>query len=75
MCFTVASDNVHLCHVSKMYCSMVALVRKVYDQIGRHGSSHDGCFCSMCLVLVHAMDEGGQKAVVLLFALLVYDSN
>ena len=61
MCFTVASDNVHLCHVSKLYCSVFALVRKVYDQIGRHGSSR-GCYsyCSMCLACGY--DARAEKA-------------
>eukprot|EP00985_Skeletonema_marinoi_P011519 scaffold5487_cov153-Skeletonema_marinoi.AAC.2 len=59
--FDVAFDNVHLCHVSKMYCSVVALVRKVYNQIGRHGSSRGCyCYCSMCLACGY--DARAEKA-------------
>ena len=60
VCFTVAFDNVHLCHVSKMYCSVVVLVRKVCNQIGRHGCRGCYCYCSMCLACGY--DARAEKA-------------
>eukprot|EP00986_Skeletonema_menzelii_P015905 scaffold12945_cov114-Skeletonema_menzelii.AAC.1 len=55
MCFKVAFENNNLSPASKPYSSG-AIVRKVYNQIGRLGSSHD-CLTPWLLCVV-AGEEG-----------------